>query len=288
MSADVVGSTALYEALGDARAREIVADCLDTLKSHLSEHHGRLIAEVGDEVMALFSDPTEAASAASDIHADLNDKYANDDERNIRLRIGLHYGPLPKSAQLLMSETTKIASWAAGKAKPEQTLATRALIDELPRLYRAVARYVDDETWDFISLEHVEVYEIIWDVESITAYNGEKPVHDAQAYDSVEFKYGDALVVINASRPVISIGRGPQNDLVVDKDLVSRQHLSAQFSRGRCTITDNSTNGSVVVNEDGSRAELKRESSKLLGSGVIIPGHPEGEELEFAINYRCE
>ncbi|MEE2983905.1 MAG: hypothetical protein VX929_11480 [Pseudomonadota bacterium] len=45
----------------------------------------------------------------------------------------------------------------------------------MPRLYRAVARYVDDETWDFISLEHVERYEIIWDVESITAYNGESP-----------------------------------------------------------------------------------------------------------------
>ena len=288
MSADVVGSTALYEALGDARAREIVADCLDTLKSHLSEHHGRLIAEVGDEVMALFSDPTEAASAASDIHAALNEKYAQDDERNIRLRIGLHYGPVPTSSQLLMSETTKIATWAASKAKPEQTLATRALIDELPRLYRAVARYVDDETWDFISLEHVEVHEIIWDVESITAYNGEKPMRDAQSYDSVEFSYGDASVVLSTARPVISIGRGPQNDFVVDKDLVSRQHLSAQFSRGRCTITDNSTNGSVVVNEDGSRVDLKRESSKLLGSGVIIPGHPQEEELEFAINYRCE
>ena len=110
MSADVVGNTALYEALGDARAREIVADCLATLKNRCSEYHGRVIAEVGDEVMALFSDPTEAASAASDIHVDLNDKYANDDERNIRLQIGLHYGPLPKSSQLSMSETTKIAS----------------------------------------------------------------------------------------------------------------------------------------------------------------------------------
>ena len=110
MSADVVGNTALYEALGDARAREFVADCLATLKNRCSEYHGRVIAEVGDEAMALFSDPTEAASAASDIHVDLNDKYANDDERNIRLRIGIHYGPLPKSTQLSMRETTKIAS----------------------------------------------------------------------------------------------------------------------------------------------------------------------------------
>jgi adenylate cyclase len=287
MSADVVGSTALYEDVGDARAREIVSDCLDTLKFHCSDHHGRVVAEVGDEVMAIFSDPTEAASAASEIHADLNEKYADDDERNIRLRIGLHYGPVPATTQLLMSETSKIANWAGKNAKPEQTLATRALIDELPRLYRAVARYVDDETWNFISLEHVELYEIIWDVESITAYNGEKPERDAQSYDSTEFSYGDRSVVVNTARPVISIGRGSQNDLVVNKDLVSRQHLSAQFSRGRCTITDNSTNGSVIINEDGSQVELKRESSRLSGSGIIVPGHPEEEELDFAIKFRC-
>ncbi len=287
MSADIVGSTALYEAVGDARAREIVADCLATLKTRCSEHHGRVVAEVGDEVIALFSDPTEAALAASDIHADLNEKYTHDDEHKMRLRIGLHYGPVPPGSQLLMSETSKIANCAAENAKPEQTLATRAMIDELPRLYRALARYVDDETWDFEAIEHVELFEIIWDVESITAYAGEALAHDAQAYDSVEFNYGGALVVVNASRPVISIGRGSQNDLVVDKDLVSKQHLSVQFSRGRCTITDNSTNGSVVINEDGSRVELKRESCRLSGSGVIIPGHPIEKELDFAINFRC-
>ena len=288
MSADIVGSTALYEALGDARAREIVADCFATLNAHCSQHHGQVVAEIGDEVISVFSDPTEAASAASEIHADLDEKYVHDDEHKVRLRIGLHYGPLPPGSLMLMTETCKIASWAAGNAKPEQTLATRALIDELPRLYRAVARYVDDETWQFVSVEHVELFEIIWNIESITAYNGEKAARDVERYDYVEFSYGGASVVLNTARPVISIGRQSQNDLVVDKDLVSRQHLSAQFSRGRGTITDNSTNGSVVINDDGSRVELKRESCRLLGSGVIIPGHPIEKELDFAINFRCE
>lgn len=162
------------------------------------------------------------------------------------------------------------------------------MIDQLPRLYRAVARYVDDETWNFVSLEHFELHEIIWDVESITAYNGEQPLRDAQSYGSVEFSYGDDSVILDTSRPVISIGRGSKNDLVVKKDLVSRQHLSAQFSRGRCTITDNSTNGSVIVMDDGERYELKRDSFRLMGVGTIVPGHPEGEELDFEINFRCE
>lgn len=287
MSADIVGSTALYEAVGDVEARHLVADCLQTLKGHCAEHNGRVVAEVGDQLVAVFSEPSSAAGAASEMHADLHERYLRDGGAQICMRIGLHYGPLQDNADTLVGETARIATWAGNNAKPEQTLATRALIDQLPRLFRAVSRYVDDETWDFVSLEHVELYEVIWDVESITAYNGEKPVRDTQSYGSVEFSYAGTTVTVNIARPVISIGRGAQNDLVINKDLVSRQHLSAQFSRGRCTITDNSTNGSVVVGADGSRYEVKRESLRLLGEGVIIPGKPRKEDPDFAIRYRC-
>ena len=287
MSADIVGSTALYEAIGDARAQVLVADCLKTLKRHCVEHNGRVVAEVGDQIVAVFADPTQAAGAASEMHAELNDSQQGSDGPRIRMRIGLHYGSVHSNADTLVGETAKIAHWVGSNAKPEQTLATRAVIDQLPRLFRAVSRYVDDETWNFATLEHVELYEIIWDVEAITAYNGEKPPRDALAYDGVEFSYGEQIVRIDAAHPVISIGRGAQNDLVINKDLVSRQHLSAQFSRGRCTITDNSTNGSLVVAADGSRFEVKRESLRLLGTGIIIPGKPGPEDTAFAIKYRC-
>jgi adenylate cyclase len=253
MSADIVGSTALYEALGDNAARALVTACLEALKTLCVEHHGRALAEVGDQVIAEFNDPTEAAGTVSEIHLQLHEQYANDPGVRIRMRIGLHYGPVPTSGDVLSGETVKIANWASENAKPEQTLATRSLIDQLPRIFRAVSRYVDDETWNFISLEHVELYEIIWDVESITAYNGEQPARDENSYDRVVFDYENEHITVNVARPVISIGRHKENDLVIDKDLVSRQHLSAQFSRGRCTITDNSTNGSVIRTSAGKR-----------------------------------
>ena len=118
------------------------------------------------------------------------------------MRIGLHYGEIPAEGGVLVSETTKIATWAASNAKAEQTLATRHLIDQLSRIFRAVSRYVDDETWNFVSLEHVELYEIIWDVESITAYNGEQPTaRDANAYDSCVFEYEGQSAIANVAQP---------------------------------------------------------------------------------------
>ena len=287
MSADIAGSTALYEQVGDVAAQALVADCLKTLKSLCADHHGRVLAEVGDQIVGLFDDATEAAAAASEMHAEMHERSGQGSGPRIRMRIGLHFGPIVSDADALAGETAKVAHWVGSHAKPEQTLATKATIDRLPRMYRAVSRYVDDETWNFISLEHVELYEIIWDVESITAYNGEAPSRESQNYSAVEFNYGAHSVQVNASHPVISIGRGDKNDLVVSKDLVSRQHLSAQFSRGRCTISDNSTNGSCVVTSDGRRMEFKRESLRLTGEGRIIPGKPGPDEPEYAIRFRC-
>ncbi len=287
MSADIAGSTALYEQVGDVEAQALVADCLKTLKSLCSDHQGRVVAEVGDQIVALFEDTTEAAAAASEMHAEMLEGHGRDGGPRIRMRIGLHFGPVTSGADALAGETAKIAHWVGSHAKPEQTLATKTTIDRLPRIYRAVSRYVDDETWNFISLEHVELYEIIWDVESITAYNGEAPSRDSQTCVAVEFTYNGQSVQVDASRPVISIGRGDKNDLIVGKDLVSRHHLSAQFSRGRCTITDNSTNGSCVVASDGRRIEFKRESLRLTGAGMIIPGKPGPEDIDYAIRFRC-
>jgi pSer/pThr/pTyr-binding forkhead associated (FHA) protein len=76
---------------------------------------------------------------------------------------------------------------------------------------------------------------------------------------------------VNADRPVISIGRGKENDLIIRNDLASRQ----QFSRGRCTITDNSTNGTVIFSKDDKSSHaLKRESYTLDESSTIVLGQP--------------
>ncbi|MEQ8233591.1 MAG: adenylate/guanylate cyclase domain-containing protein [Gammaproteobacteria bacterium] len=288
LSADVVGSTSLYDTLGDAEARQLIADALERLAAICARHRGDIVAEVGDQLVVVFDEASAASAAASEVHESLHHRAAPSG-RALRMRVGLHCGELPPGAEGLASTAVKIANWASSNAKPEQTLATRAVIDALPRIFRAVSRYVDDETWNALSIEHVELYEIIWDVESITAYAGEQPaLRETQGYRAVTFTYGDLSLTVDADRPVASIGRAEHNDLVIRRDLVSRQHLSVQFSRGRCTITDNSTNGSLVVASDGTRYPIKRESLRLHGSGVIIPGQPPAAAEGFEIRFRCE
>jgi adenylate cyclase len=247
MFADIVGSTALYESLGDGEAQRIISECLSLAKESTNGHAGTLVTELGDEIMTVFSDPGDEAAAVCENHAKMTEtKVKGAEDTSLRMRIGLHYSPVSPDNDAMMSETAKVAHWAASNAKPEQTLGTGAVIDNLPRIYQAVSRFVDDETWNFVSIEHMAVHEIIWDVESVTAYSGEMLTLDTQRCAGVTFTaYGNS-VTVNSDRPVISIGRGKENDLIIRNDLASRQHLSAQFSRDRCTITDNSTNGTVI------------------------------------------
>ena len=288
MFAGIVGSTSLYETLGGAAARGAVAGCLDAVKLSITGHSGAIVTELGDEVMASFDDAGDAGAAACEIHANMAETYTGDTaEGRLRMRVGIHYGPVVDDDASMASETAKIAHWAASNAKAEQTLGTSAVIDALPRIYQAVSRYVDDETWNFVSIEHLEVHETIWDVESATAYSGEVPTLQSQRCSEFKFSYRGVEETLNAERPVISIGRGTANDMIVRSDLASRQHLSVQFSRGRRTITDNSTNGTVIfVDPDGDVIKLKRDSHTLVGAGRTVLGQPDEIDDTDFISYK--
>ena len=62
--ADVVGSTKLYELLGDLRARDMVGICIDVMRAATEQHHGTVIKTMGDEVMATFPTADDALNAA--------------------------------------------------------------------------------------------------------------------------------------------------------------------------------------------------------------------------------
>jgi len=51
--ADVVGSTRLYDTMGDLRARDMVAICIDVMRTATEQRQGTVIKTMGDEVMPL-------------------------------------------------------------------------------------------------------------------------------------------------------------------------------------------------------------------------------------------
>src|ERR1700757_4108291 len=70
--ADVVGSTRLYELMGDLRARDMVAICIDVMRSATEQRQGTVIKTMGDEVMSTFPSADEALNAAAQMQQQIS------------------------------------------------------------------------------------------------------------------------------------------------------------------------------------------------------------------------
>lgn len=90
---DLVGSTAMYNALGDAKAFALVRTHFDVLHEIVLKHRGAIVKTIGDAIMAVFTSPTNALRAADELHR-RTDAYVREHghEAGAQLKIGIHNG----------------------------------------------------------------------------------------------------------------------------------------------------------------------------------------------------
>jgi adenylate cyclase len=91
---DLRGSTAMYRALGDAQAYRYVRDHFSVLSDAVQKHHGGIVKTIGDAVMAVFSNCSDAFAAAEAMFAGIAEaNHKSSDRHQLILKAGLHGGP---------------------------------------------------------------------------------------------------------------------------------------------------------------------------------------------------
>ena len=90
---DLKGSTAMYERLGDLNAYALVRQHFALLGGIVQEHSGAIVKTIGDAVMAVFSRPTDAVSAALHMLGEIERYNSEHGDPSIILKIGAHCGP---------------------------------------------------------------------------------------------------------------------------------------------------------------------------------------------------
>jgi len=93
MFTDLRGSTALYEAIGDAAAYRLVRNHFSLLAGIVRSHHGAVVKTIGDAVMAAFHVPEDALEAALAIQREVASLNDGDVGGPIVIKLGLHTGP---------------------------------------------------------------------------------------------------------------------------------------------------------------------------------------------------
>jgi class 3 adenylate cyclase len=279
--ADLVGSTKLYNVMGDLKARELVAGCLDVLRAVTEQHGGTVIKTIGDEVMSTF--PT--ADAAIDAAIEMQEVISTRGDLKIlgqpaAIRIGCHYGPVVPENRDVFGAAVHTASRLTNQAKARQIVTTGVVVDRLTPERRTAARQIDVALLRGVSSE-VVLYEILWQPEDVTSMA--PAIEMRQRGDGkrarLRLRHREQEVLVEDGHVNVTMGRAEDNDLVVKGELISRLHARIERSRDKFTLIDQSTNGTFVRTDAGEEAFIRRDSIPLKGSGAIGLGKaPEGDE----------
>ena len=291
--ADVVGSTHLYEALGDERARETVQQCLRIMREATEQFGGTVIKTMGDEVMSTFPSADDAMSAASQMQKRItaSSKSAAAQGTQIAIRIGCHFGPVVVEDRDIFGAAVHTANRMTSQAKAGQILTTATTVEQLTGEWRALARQIDVTAVKGYASE-MALFEVLWQPEEATSMLpsiswSASPESDSAGRLVLRFR-GEDLVLGENGKNTATMGRADENDVVIKGNLISRVHARIELRKNRFVLSDESTNGTFVQPDGGAEIYVRRDSTELLGSGTIGMGRVATRGTPLAIEYRFE
>ncbi len=290
--ADVVGSTKLYETLGDTQAHQCISEGLAKISEQVDLAGGRVIEVIGDEVMALFADSKAACECACSIQ-----KYFTHNStacgHQIAFRIGFHKGALGFNENgHPFGDTINVAARVAALARAGESITTSESVDDI------------EETNDFLcqpfgrvrvkgKSELINTMKVEWDVTSATKLmiktNLNRP---AENVDGLELFIGDQKYRVRGASAPFTFGRDTGCSLVVNSDSSSRIHLSLDVRFGKWFMTDRSTNGTYIRLSAADSAEdkpmyLHHSEWGIEGEGYIGLGKKPEEDDPDTIKFVC-
>lgn len=288
--ADVVGSTRLFELLGDVTAREKVAICIDTMRRATGQFGGAIVKTMGDEILATFEECDAAMEAAVQMQATIAAHPELDVQgQQIAIRIGCHFGPVVLETRDVFGAAVHTANRMTSQAKAGQIIITDAIFSKLSADWQAVSRQVD------VAVprgQHGEVviYEMLWQHGDTTSMLPSiATITEQHLPFRIRLRYlGTELVLDDRDRSHATLGRGEENDLVIKGNLVSRLHARIEAGKNRFMLVDQSTNGSFVQGQNGDDAFVRRDAVPLKGTGVIGLGRVPEPQSYHTIEFSCE
>jgi len=290
MFADVVGSTAIYENMGDEAARSRISKALNAMTSICRRHRGKLVKTLGDEIMVYFLDVDLAVMAAKTIQESMEDD-RSPETVGISIRIGLQYGDAILDNGDLFGDTVNVAARVASLAQSRQILYPA----ELAAKIKTQELVENSRLFDRIQVkgrqETLDVYMYSWEDDGevtnmATASSFTNPAKSSQV-NAITLDFQGKKYEINLTVQKFTFGRSSGCDMSIQGGLTSRLHALIVIKRGKFVFADQSTNGSFVKIENGQEVFLRREELTMFGTGQISLGESNDAPNALVIRYVC-
>lgn len=283
MFADVVGSTHLYEQMGDAEAQYTITHALNVVSDIIRKYHGLVVKTAGDDVLSAFKHADEALQAACVIQDTFTEGHVFEDIR-LAFHIGLHTGQAIFAQGDIYGDAVNVAARLTTAAKSGQIITSKETVDQLTDDFTAQARQFDKVQVKGRE-KPVVMYDIVW------KHTGD----ETSLMEVASGVFGGKLLKLKFQSQAINVlpepqsfvlGRGIDSGLIVAGNMVSRQHACIDFRRDKFILKDLSTNGTYVRMNDED-IFIKREETLLRGKGIISLGKAVDDQTSLNIQFEC-
>lgn len=284
--ADICGSTALYDNLGNDVARPLISRCIATLTEKISAHQGTLIKTIGDEVMATFTSADAALAAACAMQVAVESDLSQGGVP-MHIRIGFNYGEVIVEGNDVFGNAVNVAARVAAITRAGQIMTTRAVYDALPVNLQGRMRQILRAEFKG-KQESLEVYQVLCSGEDTLITRSGIPNYrkSPDNNDEMALRYRDQSLKLNKERRSVTLGRGEVCDIPVLSNFASRLHCHIELRYGKFILIDQSTNGTYVRFSDGREQHITREEIILHGNGYISLGQSLGAGADESVEFR--
>ncbi len=292
--ADLRGSTALYETLGNAEATSVVTHTVTALSRAVPACGGELIKTLGDGLMAVFDTSNQGMQSAQKMHEALEllvmrgrERGASAGLRGLRLQVALTRGEVVEMAGDCFGDAVNVAARLIDHASDNEILVTADVLVGLSAQFKPRFRSLN---WMHLRgrAEPVQVHATGGRRGTdlpLTQFGGVTSTLEPEA---VRLAWLDASAVFDGAHMPAVMGRSPQANFRVVGSRVSRSHARLDWHSGAFQLTDLSYNGTYV--RFGNAAELvslRRGHCTLHGSGWIglggSPNDPAAPSVRFEL-----
>jgi len=287
--ADLRGSTALYESLGNAEATSVVTQSVALLARVVKNCDGTVVKTLGDGLMAMFMSASSAVMAADEMHDQLERigtrPPASQPRPALKLQVGLALGEVVQMADDYFGDAVNVAARLLDHAGDNETLVTSALLNALDPLERYRFRSLDRmQLRGRVEPVYVHLLETHrWGDTPATAYGD---VLRAPEPEGIRLVWMETNRVYSPHSLPVVLGRSPQATYCIDDSRVSRSHVRIDWHGGTFQLTDLSYNGTYVrFSGDTEIVSLRRGTCTLHGSGFIGLGSPPADATAPVVRF---
>jgi adenylate cyclase len=305
--ADLVGSTSLYESLGDAVASRFVTQLIATLSQTFELHRGRVVKLLGDGLFVLFPSEADALAACVAVQQSLRDNPVYPPGTDtamaaVQMQLGMESGEVVEIDGDCFGDAVNSAARLADLAGGGQILATAQVRSALPGVLKNLLRslgplFLRGKT------DATEVFRVQWhdEIESDFTIMGASiaaPVRTGRLSLRLHSATGQAhgpAVILESPHGRAHIGRARHTSensevaqsIVVSDARVSRLHCSITWRGTHWVLSDVSSFGTwVYAGEQSNAIALRRGECQLVGSGYISLGCERMDDTAPVLRYQ--